>query len=100
MQNVKRIAREKSSRSTKISAAQSQITIPGTDTELSRACDEYENAHSNLEKAKNSLDLAIEELIPTMKKHGKTSIQLDHGGKIVLRAGRITHDVIVFKKSA
>jgi len=75
---------------------QKQMTLPGHDTELSLAADEYLEAVEKLDDAKSKKEERQLNLIELMRGIKKTSIT--HNGHLLeLRRGKITKDTIVVK---
>ncbi|MFA6100430.1 MAG: hypothetical protein WC750_06215 [Patescibacteria group bacterium] len=73
-----------------------QSTLPGTDTPLSRAADEFVESFDALNKGKTRKDKAELKLLEEMKIAKISS--LTHGGHtLVLRPGRTSDDKITVK---
>lgn len=58
-----------------------QDTMEGTDTELSKLCDEYLECRTEVDDARKKLHAAESGLIKTMSSTGKKSIK--HDGRII-----------------
>lgn len=78
-------------------AKQRQYMIKGTDTDLSNACDEYLEALSEVEKAKDHAMAAEERMADIMKRLAKNSVR--HSGRTMyLRRGRTIKDSVIIKR--
>ncbi len=58
-----------------------QLTIEGTDTELSKACDKLLEAQTGMQEARGEYDSCVGKMLSLMKNSGKKSIK--HDGRII-----------------
>jgi hypothetical protein len=80
----------------KAKADQAQHKIPGTDTELSLACDKFLAPYWAKKKAEEDMKSAKEELAAVMKAHNKTSVA--HAGVVIIcQLGKVQSDKILVR---
>ena len=77
---------------------QKQIMMPGTDTDLSRAADDYLDAVVKRDEAEKKIVICKKDLITVMRKLNKDTFI--HGGRrIIFRAGHKVESTIVLQKA-